>query len=75
MLIVSESDASEPFAVAVGFLMGKLSIPCFEAYVSVRRMWVAARVSPMVKSALLMFEQQLKNKQCRVTTPGDRGQI
>ena len=58
VLVVSKSGLSSSVAVVVAYLMVTQSLSCFEAYVALRKVWIATKLVPGLKSGLLLFEQE-----------------
>eukprot|EP00658_Telonema_sp_P-2_P021347 TRINITY_DN18501_c0_g1_i1.p2 TRINITY_DN18501_c0_g1~~TRINITY_DN18501_c0_g1_i1.p2 ORF type:complete len:272 (-),score=64.80 TRINITY_DN18501_c0_g1_i1:295-1110(-) len=73
VLIASKTGNSTPVAVAVGYLMMYRATSFFEAYVTIRRMCVSAKLVDPLRQALLLFDQERSARaECVMEPLGDR---
>ena len=59
VMVVSTSGLSSAPAVLMAHLMST-GLSCFEAYIAVRREWLAVRIEPALERALKVFEEHLQ---------------
>merc|ERR1712070_13131 len=73
VLVVSKDGLSSSVAVVVAYLMVTQCLSCFEAYITLRKVWTATKLVPGIKSGLLLFEQEHSlRKDCVMQPLADR---